>query len=70
MAGCGRAEEGRLERVEEHAGFAGHERAHGPGRDGQGIGGQDGLQFIGETPRPSLAQLVAWTYPPKAPDSS
>ena len=32
--------------------------------------GQDALRFIGETPRPSLRQLIAWTYPPKAPDSS
>ena len=32
--------------------------------------GEDALQFIGETPRPSLRQLVACMYPKKAPDSS
>lgn len=32
--------------------------------------GQDALRLIGETPRPSLGQLVARTYQPKAPDSS
>jgi hypothetical protein len=32
--------------------------------------GEDALRFIGQTPRPSLRQLVAWTYPKKPPDSS